>query len=82
MSKRDCIIMDDFNHGHIQWKSEDHNFLLLTQDSFLSQHVLEPTMGENVLDIVLSSQQEFADNVRAGEPLGVAIIIRYYLPSM
>jgi len=76
VSKRDCIIMGDFNHGHIQWKTlqstghEDHNFLLLTQDSFLSQHVLEPTRGENVLDIVLSSQQEFVDNVRTREPLG------------
>jgi len=57
VSKRDCIIMGDFKHGHIQWKSlqstghEDHNFLVLTQDSFLSQHVLEPTTRENVLDI-------------------------------
>ena len=80
--------MGDFNHGHIQWKSlqstghEDHNFLVLTQDSFLSQHVLEPTRGENVLDIVLSSQQEFVDNVGTGKPMGVAIATRYYLPSM
>ena len=39
--------MNDFNHGHIQWKSlesaggDDHQFLLLTQDCFLTQHVLE-----------------------------------------
>ena len=54
--------MGDFNHGHIQWKSlestggedtEDQQFLFLIQDSFLTQHVLEPTRGENVLDIVL-----------------------------
>jgi len=32
--------------------------------------VLEPTRGENVLDIVLSSQQVFVDTVRIGEPLG------------
>ena len=53
--------MGDFNHWHIQWKSlestggEDQQFLFLIQESFLTQHVLEPTMGENVLDIVLSS---------------------------
>ena len=76
VSKRDCIIMGDFNHGHIQWKSlqstgsEDQKFLNLVQDSFLIQHVLEPTRGENVLDIVLSSQKEFIDNVRICEPLG------------
>ena len=45
VSKRDCIIMGDFNHGHIQWTSlqstgrEDQEFLNLVQDSFLSQRV-------------------------------------------
>ena len=67
--------MGDFNHGHIQWKSleyrgEDQQFLVLIQESFLAQHVLEPTRGENVLDIVLSSQKELVDNVKIHEPLG------------
>ena len=63
--------MGDFNHGHIQWTSlqstgrEDQEFLNLVQDSFLFQHVLEPT--RNVLDIVLSSQKEFVDNVNICE---------------
>ena len=76
VSKGDCIIMGDFNHGHIQWNSlestgiEDQQFLFLIQDSFLTQHVLEPTRGENVLDIVLSSQKELVDNVKIFEPLG------------
>ena len=61
--------MGDNNHGHIQWKSpestggEDQHFVFLIQDSFLTQHVLEPTRGENVLDIVLSSQNELVENV-------------------
>ena len=68
--------MGDFNHGHIQWKSlestrgEDQQFLFLIQDSFLTQHVLEPTRGDNVLDIVLSAQKELVDNVKIHEPLG------------
>ena len=76
VSKGECIIMGDFNHGHIQWNSlestgiEDQQFLFLIQDSFLTQHVLEPTRGENVLDIVLSSQKELVDNVKIFEPLG------------
>ena len=45
-------------------------FLNLVQDSFLTQHVLEPTRGENVLDIILSSQKEFVDNVKICDPLG------------
>ena len=49
VNKRGCIIMGDFNHGHIQWKSlestgsedqntgdEDQQFLFLIQDSFLT----------------------------------------------
>ena len=31
--------------------------------------MLEPTRGENVLDIVLSSQKELMDNVKIHEPL-------------
>ena len=67
--------MGDFNHGHIQWKSlestggEDQQFIFLIQDRFLTQHVLEPTRGENVVDIVLSSQKELVDNVKIQEPL-------------
>ena len=76
VSKRDCIIMRYFNHGLIQWKSlqstgsEDQIKFYLVQDSFLTQHVLDPIRGENVLDIVLSSQKEFVDNVKICEPLG------------
>ena len=68
MSKGEYIIMRDFNHRHIQWKSlestgsEDQHFLLLIQGSFLTQHVLETTRGENILDLALSSQHELMDN--------------------
>ena len=61
-----------FNHRRIQWKpieitwGEDQQFLLLIQDSFLTQHVLEPTRG----DLVLSSQHELVDNVKIHQPLG------------
>ena len=68
--------MGYFNHGQIQWTflestaGEDQHVLFLIQDSFLTQHGLEPTKEENVLDIVLSSQKEFEDNVTIYEPLG------------
>ena len=51
--------MGEFNHGHIQWKSlestggEDQQFIFFIQDSFLIQHMLEPTRRDNVLDIIL-----------------------------
>ena len=44
--------------------------LCLVQDNFLIRHVLEPTRAARVLDIVLSSQKEFVDNVVIQEPLG------------
>ena len=68
--------MGDFNHCHIQWKSlestggDDHQFLLLTQDCVLTQHVFEPIRGGNVFDLILSSQNELVDNVKVLEPLG------------
>ena len=49
---------------------EDQRFLCLVQDNFLTQHVLEPTRAARVLDIVLSPQKEFVDNVVIQEPLG------------
>ena len=76
VSKGECIIMGYFSHGHIQWSSlestggEDQQFIFLIQDSFLIQHLLEPTRGDNVLDIVLSSQKELVDNAKIPEPLG------------
>ena len=74
--KGDCIIMGDFNHGNIKWDSlqstgvEVKTLLCLVQDNFLTQHVLETTRAARVLDIVLSSQKEFVDNVVIQEPLG------------
>ena len=70
VSKGDCIIMGDFNHGNIKWDSlqstgvEDQKCLCLVQDNFLTQH------AARVLDIVLSSQNAFVDNVVIQEPLG------------
>ena len=58
----ECIINRDFTHGHIKWKSlestggEDQKFQFLIHNSLLNQHMLELNRGENVLDIVLSSQ--------------------------
>ena len=63
VSKGDCIIMGDFNHGNIECDSlqstgvEDQRFLCLVQDNCLTQHVLEPTGAARVSDIVLSSQK-------------------------
>ena len=51
-------------------RGEDQQFLMLIQEKFLTQHVLQPTRGENVLDLLLSSQNELEKNVKIHEPLG------------
>ena len=67
--------MGDFNHGHIQVKSlegswdEDQQFLFLTQDNSLTQHVLEATSGKKALYIVLTSENELVCIVEIREPL-------------
>ena len=39
------------------------------------KHVLEPTMDENVLGKVLTSQKEFVDKVNICEPLGCTVTV-------
>ena len=36
----------------------DQRFLDIVQDNFLSQHVVDPTRGQNVLDLVISSEPD------------------------
>ena len=56
--------MGDFNNGNIKWDTlqsigvEDQKLLCLVQDNFLTQHVLEPTRAESVLDIVQSYRKD------------------------
>ena len=52
--------MDTYN-GNLGTGGEDQQFLFLIKDSFLTQHVLEPIRGDNVLDIVLSPQKELVE---------------------
>ena len=40
-----------------EYRGEDQQYIFLIQDSFLTHRVLEPTRGENVFDIVLSSHK-------------------------
>ena len=58
-NRGECLIMGDFNHPDIRWNSlgisnESAKFLLLV---LITQHVLEPTRGDNVLDLILSSNK-------------------------
>ena len=47
----------------MQCNSEGQKFFDLTLDCFLHQHVNEPTRGETILDLVLSSCELMVDNL-------------------
>ena len=74
---KNIIIVGDFNHPTIKWdelhtQKEGLNFLNLTLDCFLTQHVSEPTRGRNILDLVLSKPEQLIEEVTITEPLGTS----------
>ena len=58
-----------FNFPHLNWsnlESDDKSneqFLDLIQDCYLTQHVLNPIRGSNVLDLFLTSESSMVDTV-------------------
>ena len=67
------VIFGDFNHISIDWKrmqsgAEGTRFLELTQDLFLTQRVHVETSGENILDLILSTEPNMIDAVRVKDP--------------
>jgi hypothetical protein len=68
----EAVIVGDFNHETINWnlleaQTEGQSFLDKTQDLFLQQHITEATRGENILDLILSTNSEQVRNVKVSE---------------
>ena len=61
IKNKQVILIVDFNYPDIEWsrlqaKSEaSQTFVDCMKDSYLTQHVAEATRGENVLDLVITS---------------------------
>ena len=76
ISSETVLIMGDFNFPSIKWdlqSASDSNsakFLDCVDDCFLWQHVDVATRGENILDLVLSSEQNLVESLTVGEPFG------------
>ena len=78
------IIMGDFNYKHINWKnwstsknesSDEYKFIESVKDAYLHQHIKEPTRSrgtqqENLLDLVLTDDQNRIDEISHTSPLG------------
>ena len=75
------LIVGDFNYPDIQWsniggyynesiKNSSLNFLDNICSNHFSQHVIEPTLGTNFLDLVLTDDPSRIFAVNVGPPLG------------
>ena len=76
------LVMGDFNFPGIKWESDEasgneekyeasgneEKFLECIQDSFFTPHVLLPTRGDNILDLVMSNEEGLVENLTVGEP--------------
>ena len=62
------------SHTIPDWEShtaenKDNNLLQFCLDNFMTQFVVNPTRGSNILDIVLSTDEEIIKNVDIKPPL-------------
>jgi hypothetical protein len=74
-SREHVLIMGDFNFPELKWaKSEtlddSHPFIDCVNDNFLFQGVTESTRSNNILDLILTSEENMIENVTVGEPFG------------
>ena len=71
---KQCVIIGDFNHRTIDWdipraEHADQEFLEAVQDCYLTQHVREPTRGENILDLILITEEHMIEDTTILPPL-------------
>jgi hypothetical protein len=77
VSKENVVIMGDFNY-HIDWESmeaerlQDEKFLNCINNNFLTQHITKPTRGNNILDLVITSDEQLVEKVIVGQNFGTS----------
>ena len=70
LSHHECVIMGDFNHPNIDWTLErptsapGNKLIQLLADNNLRQHVHETTRQNNILDLVISTEEELIVNLK------------------
>ena len=73
-SNKSLIVIGDFNYRDIHWptlqtKGEGQELLDLLDESFLFQHVDKPTRGRNILDLIISTEEDMIDNFYTSNPI-------------
>jgi ribonucleases P/MRP protein subunit RPP40 len=89
VSREKLLLMGDFNFPELNWGKpetldDSHSFLKCINDNFLIQCVENSTRGNNVLDLVFTSEENMIENLTVGEPFGTSDhqIIRWYFSSI
>ena len=68
------IVCGDFNYPCINWNllhastTSGHMFLDAILDAYLVQVIDKPTRGDNMLDLILTSNEALVDNINIEEP--------------
>ena len=79
ISGKHFLLMGDFNYPDINWtqqtveenaNSDSKEFYNCFNNYFLTQHVLEPTRGNAILDLILSREPDLVSDVKVIENLG------------
>ena len=76
LTQHECIIMGDFNLPNIDWTlgrptpAPGSKLQQLVADNNLTLHVHEPTRLNNVLDLVMTTEEEIVSNVKIGDKIG------------
>src|SRR5215469_11975224 len=77
VSRERTLIIGDFNFPNIQWIDEAkldecNKFVKCINDNFLHQKVHDATRGENVLDLILVTDESMIREVNVGERFGTS----------
>ena len=77
LTQHECIIMGDFNLPNIDWilgypptPAPGSKVLELVADNNLTQHAHEPTRQNDVLDLVMTTEEEIVSYVKIGNKIG------------
>ena len=76
-SKEKLLIIGDFNFADLKWgKTElldySHLFVQCINDNFIVQCVEDCTGSKNVLDLILTSEENMVENLSVGEHFGTS----------
>ena len=84
LSQHECVIMGDFNLPNIDWTLErqtpapGNKLIQLLADNNLTQHVHATTRQNNILDLVISTEEELIANLKI---IIIIIIYHDFLPT-